>query len=133
MWSFYEWMTTTNSITEIIKTESGTEPRISMHSGAARNLPLFIEELRLKKLSLKSREVVDHLKSASLTTEVVQALRTLRHIEIPKRVLHYPCTNPLFIELRLKALEIRTIGDKNLVETFLISTKLRYSCDIIDI
>jgi hypothetical protein len=112
MWSFYEWMTTTHPVIEIIKTESGTEPRISIHSGAARNLPPFIEELRLKKLSLKSREVVDHLKGSSLTTEVVLALKTLRHIEIPKRVLYYPCTNPLFIELRLKALEIGTVGDK---------------------
>ena len=80
---------------------SAAENERSEKTGPARNIPIgFSDMLAQAKLSLKSPDVVDRLKHMSNVTESQLHLTRLRHVEVPPRQLEWPCTNPLFKELR---------------------------------
>lgn len=75
-------------------------------AGPGRNLPRLEDLIKNAKVSLKSPSVVKSLKDLSKITETMIAKSRLRKINVPPRQTVWPCTNPLFYELRIKAMKM---------------------------
>lgn len=72
--------------------------------GPGRNLPISAEMFREGKVNLKSPEIVQNLQRSCKVTEACLAKTNLKKVGFPdlnkKKLIEYPCCNPLFIELR---------------------------------
>ena len=69
--------------------------------GAGRNLPLHLL-IKDAKNKLKSTEISNKLKEMNLLNNVLVIKHKLKRIKTRKPITDWPCTNPLFIELRNK-------------------------------
>ena len=107
MWSLYNWIygeqnintPTPPPLSEMnFKTPDGTY----FMSGPGRNLPPLKDLLTKAKLNLKSPIIVDKLNDLSQLTEVMLIRNKLKKVIIQPRQTEWPCTNPLFNELRAK-------------------------------
>ena len=86
-----------------LETESGNK----FIAGPGRNLPRLDELLKNSKVSLKSPSVIKSLNDLSKITEATIAKSRLRKIVVPPRQTVWPCTNPLFKELRKRAKQLQ--------------------------
>jgi len=91
MWSLYDWFYTTEVTTE------KTLP------GPGRNMPNMADLLKERKLSLKSPIIIGELKKLCQLNEAMLARKNLKHIVVAPRITTFPCINPLFAELRIRA------------------------------
>lgn len=82
----------------------GSIPIKQAHPGPGRNIPNLSEMLQQAKLTLTSPEVIEVLQISSGITETMLVRNNLKHVDVRPRQTSWPCTNPLFIELRQKRL-----------------------------
>jgi hypothetical protein len=68
--------------------------------GPGRNIPDLSVILQQAKVRLKSPEAIQVLQSMNNIPETMLVRASLRHVTIPTRQTEWPCSNPLFIELR---------------------------------
>ena len=69
--------------------------------GAGRNLPLHLL-LKNAKDNLKSPETRKMIKTYNLLDNVLLVKHNLKKVRTRETITNWPCTNPLFLELRNK-------------------------------
>jgi hypothetical protein len=97
MWSIYKWFAP-----EVKSNDDKIILKIK-ETGPGRNLPFLGDILQSKNLTLKSAIIIEKLNDMSQLNAVLLTLKSLKHVEVPPRQTIFPCINPLFQELRIKA------------------------------
>jgi hypothetical protein len=107
MLNLYNWITGTTSsnvppVPQMITIPSFTFLKDDVKPGPGRNIPPLLNQIKDSKLNLKSPSVIKILKSLNQIDDLmfIKVRKNLKSVKTRPIQTNWPCTNPLFIELR---------------------------------